>query len=141
VLVTLIYLAFQTRQNTMAIMAELNATRFIAGQTSLLTEATSTELQEALAEDRVQDLTINQARRHSFWHATLRRFQRTILDVQRGLLPHADEATLSIERTTGVLMVSLFNSYRSMDAWWEDAKNVYTAEFVEWVEEQRSKAA
>ena len=140
VLATLVYLALQTRQNTMAIRAELNATRFIAGQTIALTEATSTELQEALAEDRVQDLTINQARRHSFWHANLRRFQRTILDVRRGLLPHADEATLSLERNTGVLMVSLFNTCRSTDAWWEDAKNAFTPEFVEWVEEQRARA-
>ncbi len=35
----------------------------------------------------------------------------------------------------------MFNQYRSYDAWWARAKPLYLPEFVEWVEEQRSKAA
>ncbi len=51
VLATLVYLALQTRQNTMAIASQLDAARISAGLNFTLTSATSTELQEALIED------------------------------------------------------------------------------------------
>ena len=51
VLVTLIYLALQTRQNTLAISAQLDAARISTLISINLTQATSTELQEALGED------------------------------------------------------------------------------------------
>ena len=36
----------------------------------------------------------------------------------------------------------LFTIYRSFESWWEGAKTgLFLPEFVEWVEEQRSKAA
>ncbi len=44
VLVTLVYLALQTRQNTMAIGAQLDAVTIAARQSALLTAATSSEL-------------------------------------------------------------------------------------------------
>ena len=53
VLATLIYLAMQTRQKTLAIRAQLDSARIGAIQEVLLSAATSTELQEALEEDRV----------------------------------------------------------------------------------------
>ena len=34
-----------------------------------------------------------------------------------------------------------FHGYRSFEGWWQNAKPSYFPEFVEWVEEQRSKAA
>ena len=43
VLATLVYLALQTRQNTMAIAAQLDATRIATSQNLQLTAATSTE--------------------------------------------------------------------------------------------------
>ncbi len=61
VLVTLIYLAFQTRQNTLAITAQLDAARIAAVQRLNLVAATSTGLQEALNGDRVEPLKIEQA--------------------------------------------------------------------------------
>ena len=57
VLATLVYLALQTRQNTMAIGAQLDGARIGALQNLYLTAATSTELQEALAEDRIGDMS------------------------------------------------------------------------------------
>ena len=54
VLVTLIYLAFQTRQNTQAIGAQLDAAQMNCVQAMTLTPATSTELIDALAEDRIE---------------------------------------------------------------------------------------
>ncbi len=35
----------------------------------------------------------------------------------------------------------LFTRSRSFEGWWEGTKATYLPDFVEWVEEQRSKAA
>ena len=51
VLVTLIYLAMQTRQNTMAIEAQLDAAAVAATQNSQLLAATSDGLMEEVRED------------------------------------------------------------------------------------------
>ena len=64
VLVTLVYLALQTRQNTMAISAQLDAARIAALLTMNLTAATSTELQEALGEDQIDAPPMNERRRN-----------------------------------------------------------------------------
>ncbi len=63
VLATLVYLALQTRQNTTAIGAQLDAAFIAANQSLLLTAATSSALQEALDEDRIVDVGTNQVRR------------------------------------------------------------------------------
>ena len=34
-----------------------------------------------------------------------------------------------------------FTLYRSFEGWWEFQRQNFSPEFVEWVEEQRSKAA
>ena len=135
VLATLVYLALQTRQNTLAIGAQLDAARIDAIQKNVLTAATSTELQEALMEDRLGDVTINQARRVAFWLAQLVVFQWQHHQAQRGLLPSFNEAAV----VAGVR--TLFTSFRSFEGWWEGTKATSSPEFVEWVEEQRSKAA
>ena len=41
----------------------------------------------------------------------------------------------------GIGIGRMFQSYRSFEEWWEQWKPTYTPEFVEFVEEQRSKAA
>ena len=69
VLATLIYLALQMRQNTMAIAAQLDAAHISATQALMLTASTSTELLEALKEDRADSLTINEWRRGNYWLA------------------------------------------------------------------------
>ncbi len=61
-LVTLVYLAFQTRQNTMAIAAQLDAAVIASDQNRLLSGATSNELVEALREDIVADFSTNRLR-------------------------------------------------------------------------------
>ncbi len=62
VLVTVVYLALQTRQNTMAIGAQLDAAAIAQTQNGLLSAATSNELGEALREDSVADFTNSQHR-------------------------------------------------------------------------------
>jgi hypothetical protein len=135
VLVTLIYLALQTRQNTMAIGAQLDGARVTSTMSLSLAAVTSNELQDALNEDLVDAPPISQARRAQFWFALLVNFQWQLYQARRGLLPSTNEATLR----RGIRLH--FNSYRSFESWWEGSRAQYSPEFVEWVEEQRAKAA
>ena len=135
VLVTLVYLAFQTRQNTLAIATQLDVAALAAQQHLFLSAATSTELQEALAEDRTGDGTITQARRVNYWLARTLRLQWEFQQARRGLLPSFNEAGLASS------VRQLFTGYRTFENWWEGRKAVLPSEFVEFVEEQRSKAA
>ena len=135
VLATLVYLALQTRQNTLAIAAQLDAAAIGAQQHFFLSAATSTELQEALAEDRTGDATINQARRINYWMARTLRLEREFQQARRGLLPSFNEAGLVSS------VRQLFTGYRSFEGWWERRRAVLPSEFVEFVDEQRSKAA
>ncbi len=54
---------------------------------------------------------------------------------RRGLLPSFSEAGM------GRRIGALFSIHRGFESCWETAKPGYLPEFVEWVEEQRSKAA
>jgi len=77
VLATLVYLALQTRQNTVAIAAQLDAPVIGANQNIYLSVATSTELAEALAEDRTDDVTASELRLTLYWVSMLLTFQAT----------------------------------------------------------------
>ncbi len=135
VLATLVYLAMQTRQNTVAIGAQLDAAR-ISSQLNLnLTAAASSELQEALNEDRSDAVSINQARRANYWTALTIVIQWQLHQGRRGLLPSFNEAGMKLT------IRGFFSSSKSFGRWWEAVKSGYLPEFVEWVEEQRSKAA
>ena len=134
VLATLVYLAFQTRQNTMAISAQLDVASISALQSFRLAAATSNELGEAPSEDRT-DVTTSQARRADFWSAQFLTWQWQHHQARRGLLPTFNQAAL------GGAVRNVFNRYRSFDDWWDDAKQHFLPDFVEFVEEQRSKAA
>ena len=134
VLATLVYLALQTRQNTMAIAAQLDATRITTSQAFTLAQATSTEIQEALAEDREDDVTINEFRRRSLWASELFMHQWNFHHARRGLLPSFYEQAMAHR------LKDNFASYRSFAGHWEWMKPRLLPEFVEWVEEQRAKA-
>ncbi len=134
VLATLIYLALQTRQNTTAIAAQLDVARISALQTNCLIRVTSNELHEALAEDTITEITIN-PRLSAYWQAEFFTHQCNLVQGRRGLLPTYNEAALRY-RVTYVLA-----THRSATSWWEESKPNFLPEFVEVVEEQRSKAA
>ena len=135
VLATLIYLALQTRQNTMAIAAQLDAQRISSTLQLGLTHVTSTELLEALREDQINARPINEERRRRIWATEFINFQWLLAQAQRGLLPTFNEVAMAH------VVLGLFNGYRSFEDWWQNAKPRFSPEFVEWVEEQRSKAA
>ncbi len=135
VLATLIYLALQTRQNTMAISAQLDAATVAANQTNLLSAATSSGLAEAVQEDWTTDATTSQLRLAFFWIAMFSSFQWQFKQARLGLLPSYDEARM------GAIAGSYFNNFRSFEALWEVQKPNFSPPFVEWVEEQRAKAA
>ena len=135
VLATLVYLAMQTRQNTMAIAAQLDAASIAAIQNIRLVAATSNELQEALNQNRANPLPIEDARCGHYWGALIGTADWLFAQSRRGLLPSFSESgnARSIR--------SLFNSYRGFGAFWEVVKPNYSPEFIAWVEEQRAKAA
>ena len=135
VLATLVYLALQTRQNTLAIGAQLDAAAIAANQTNLLSVATSNELGEALREASRADIPTDQLRCSMYWTSLLASFQWQHQQAQRGLLPSYNEAG------TGGVVGFYFNALRGFEDWWETLKPGFPPEFVEWVEEQRSKAA
>ena len=135
VLATLVYLALQARQNTMAIGAQLDAARIDSMWKISTTFITSNQLQEALAEDRVLESTINEELRERYWFVEYFTHQWMLVQARRGHLPTFNEASMAGR------VCSLFKTYRSFEGWWETMKPSYLPEFVEWVEEQRSKAA
>ncbi len=135
VLATLIYLALQTRQNTMAISAQLDAAAVGTTQANIMSVATSNELAEAVREDMRADSTINQTRLTFYFSAIFTSFQWQFKQARRGLLPSYDEAKIGA-------IVGLYSTmFRGFENFWESVKSSYSPDFVEWVEEQRSKAA
>ncbi len=135
VLVTLIYLAFQTRQNTLAISAQLDAAAIGTTQNAILLAATSSELVEAMQEESTGDITTNEVRLGSYWASLIFFSQWQHQQARRGLLPTYDEAGAA--RTVR----NFFTNTHSFEGVWEGGKPSFPPEFVEWVEEQRSKAA
>ncbi len=135
VLATLVYLALQTRQNTMAIAAQLDASMMRARQEGLLSVATSTELGEALYQQRIEAAPIEQVRVQSYWLTQVTRWHWEWQHGRRGLLLSYREDGM------GRVIAGQFNTYRGFGAFWENVKPNYSPEFVAWVEEQRAKAA
>ncbi len=135
VLATLVYLALQTRQNTMAIAVQVDSARVNASTHVGLTVAASAEIMEALAEDQIGDVPVNEVRRGSVWRVVLYNWQWQFVQGRRGLLPTYQEAGVAAGVRTQ------FSLYRSFDGWWGANKTNFVPDFVEFVEEQRSKAA
>ena len=135
VLVTLVYLAMQTRLNTMAISAQLDAARMDAVQNIMLIPATSSELTEAIIEDRVEPSNANAHRLFHYWMALFFTWQWQFVQGRQGLLKTYSESGL------GGAVGSYFTLSNGLGAWWEASKPTLLPEFVEWVEEQRAKAA
>ncbi len=135
VLATLVYLALQTRQNTQAIGAQLDAALMAARQSAQLASATSSELTEALVEDSSLDITPNLHRLAMYWQTLLTGYQWQRDQARRGLLPSFNE------RGVASAVGGSFRTYRSYAEYWNGVKGNYLPEFVDWVEEQRAKAA
>ncbi len=135
VLATLVYLALQTRQNTMAIAAQLDATMMRARQEGNLLVATSTELGEALFQQRIEARSIEHHRVYSYWLTQVIRWQWEWQHGRRGLMLSYSEDVM------GPVIAGQFDRFRDYGEWWETSRRGFRPEFVEWVEEQRSKAA
>ena len=93
------------------------------------------EFGDALAEDSTRGIPSNQHRLTMYWTAVFVSFQWQFAQARRGLLPTFNEAGIASA------VRGLFTAYRSCEGWWEATKPTYFPEFVEWVEEQRPKAA
>ena len=134
VLATLVYLALQTRQNTMAIAAQLDAARLGAIQSGFMAPATSNELAEAIREDSAPDATTDQVRLGMYWASILYSFTWQLQQVRLGLLPASEEAILAGS------VRSFFTGSRGFESWGEGIRSLFPPDFTGWVEEQRAKA-
>ena len=117
VLATLVYLALQTRQNAMAIGAQLDAAVIAARQNNFLSVATSDALAEALREDSTRDGTANETRLTMYWAAIVTYIEWQYQQARRGLLPTFNEAG------TGGAIGSMFTASRGFEGFWEGVKN------------------
>ena len=135
VLVTLIYLAFQTRQNTMAIAAQLDAARLANLVNLNIAAATSSELQDALAEGASDPESAMLSRRQQYWAGWINTWQWQFIQARRGVLPSYHEPGVAFA-------LQVFFSAPGFEEFWDRVgQSAYVPDFVEWVEEQRAKAA
>ena len=135
VLVTLIYLALQTRQNTMAIAAQIDATRLATQQTLNLLPVTSPELRQAESNDLLEaEVPLDQQLLRARWVAALLWMQWSRFYARRGLVPTWNETAM--ER----VVAANFRRYRSYGEFWRRVKSSFHPEFVDWIEEQRANA-
>ncbi len=134
VLATLVYLAMQTRQNTMAISAQLEAAR-IGSMTNLTMSFAQPGNAEAFAKEMVEETTADEYRVYVGFGAVLDIVAWQFDQARRGVMPG-----FSADRIAGTVG-SYFTAFRSFGEVWDTSKTIYPPEFVEWVEEQRAKAA
>ena len=82
-------------------------------------------------------MTTNQARREHYWTARFFSIQWNFIQARRGLLPGSSEARM------GLRLLAMLDGFHSIEGWWEarTTAGTFDPDFVEWVEEQRSKAA
>ena len=78
---------------------------------------------------------MKRTRLSAYWGIQFLTFQWQFQQSRRGYLPTYSEAGL------GRAVSGMFRVFGSLEGWWEGTKATYAPEFVEWVEEQRSKAA
>ena len=136
VLATLVYLTLQTRQNTMAISAQVDAARINSSLNVNLSMASSEEILKTMADDTADpSAAINAVRLGAIFRSIFYNFQWQFVQGRRGLLPTYREASIA----DGVR--TYFRAYRSFESWWTAEGVLLVPEFVEWVEEQRAKAA
>ena len=135
VLVTLIYLAMQTRQNTMATFAQLEGARIQAVQNFNLGALASEQLQAAVVEDNTTDETLAQWQLRTYWRSSFHLIQWQFQQSRRGLLPSFNETGFATR------IPLMFEDSRGMEGFRKAARTSFAPDFVEWIEEQGAKAA
>jgi len=131
VLATLIYLTVQTRQNAKALQAQAEGDTLAAQIQFGLASAASKELSEAWFEGEEAQ---RDYRRRQHGIAVLSLAEWYFYQGEKGLLPFRP----GLERHVGA---GLFQLYPGLDRIWEASQDRFRPEFVEFIEEQRSKAA
>ncbi len=137
VLATLVYLTLQTRQNTMAISAQVDAARINTTMSISMAIASSEGLLKAMADDTrdVFTNTTDGLRLGAYFRALFNNFQWQFVEGRRGLQPTYSEASVPDA------VRNCYRGFRSFVGWWATEGVLMVPEFVEFVEEQRAKAA
>ena len=103
-----------------------------------MSTASSDGLLRAMAEDQTEPsaATVDGLRLSAYFRASFNIFQWQFAQGRRGLLPTYTEAGLA----EGIR--SYFRTFRSCEGWWtSEGVRLGVPQFIEWVEEQRAKAA
>ncbi len=87
------------------------------------------------AHESTAEVTADETRLAYFWGSLLVTWQWQLQQVRRGLLP------TSYEAGGAVAIRTFLTTSRSFEDHWESVREMFAPEFVEFVEEQRSKAA
>ncbi len=121
----------------MAISSQVDAARINATITISMAIATSGDLLKAIADDSSDPrmASAEAVRLGAYFRGMFNNFQWQFVQSRRGLLPTYSEALM--EETVR----SCFTGFRSFEGWWTADGVLMVPEFVEFVEEQRAKAA
>jgi len=130
VIVSLVYLAFQIRRNTLSIQASTIESASQASAAIVELMAREPELLNLFYQGTHDFDALSQADRVRFgtlMGAFLYRFENLVAQTERGLLPpHSWDGVANLLTGTFKLPGTL--------AWWERGKHVYTAQLQSWVE-------
>jgi hypothetical protein len=128
VVVTLVYLARQIRQNTRVSRADMTKDLYLASRSAILDLASNDRLAELWADIRSFE-SADEARRYSFYQSFFRLYELQFNLAGQGFLDD------SIARSY-MLVIRMFGRTEHFDAYWRIAQNEFHEEFVEYVNEQ-----
>jgi hypothetical protein len=128
VVVTLVYLALQIRQNTRVVRADMTKDLYLASRSAILDLTSNDRLAEIWADLRDFE-SGDEARRYTFYQSFFRLYELQFNLTRQGFL---DE---SIARSY-ILVIRMFARTKHFDEYWRIAKNEYHDAFVEYVNEQ-----
>ena len=128
VVITLVYVASEIRQNTRMARAEMTKDLLLASQTAIMELASNDRLAELYADIRPFEDEAS-ARRHTFYQSFFRLYELQFNLAEQGLV--AEDVATSYE-----LVIRMWAQTRHFDAYWSVARDEFHEDFVAYVDEQ-----
>ena len=133
VVVTLVYLAIQIRQNTHMSRASMTKDLMLASRAAIMGNASNDSLARIWAEIRDDFDDPEAARRYSFYQSYFRLYELQFNLSKQGLM---DEAV----STSYEFVIRMFTQTKHFDQYWSVARSQFHEDFAAYVESQRSAA-
>jgi hypothetical protein len=128
VVVTLVYLARQIRQNTRVSRADMTKDLYLASRSAILDLTSNDRLAEIWADIRDFE-NAEEARRYTFYQSFFRLYELQFNLATQGFLDD------SIARSY-MLVIRMFAGTKYFDQYWQVAQNEFHDAFVEYVNQQ-----